>query len=64
MSDVLFMGDVQGCAAELGDLLKVVGFDREWHRLTLRSDGAAFHGEWIGQEISATSTSHHRPSCP
>jgi hypothetical protein len=51
MSDVLFMGDVQGCAAELRDLLKVVGFDRDRHRLALRSDGAAFHGEWIGQEI-------------
>lgn len=51
MSDVLFMGDVQGCAAELRDLLKVVGFDRERHRLALRGDGAAFHGEWIGQEI-------------
>ena len=47
MSDVLFMGDAQGCAAELRDLLKVVGFDRERHRLALRSDRAAFHGEWI-----------------
>jgi hypothetical protein len=45
MSDVLFMGDAQGCAAGLRDLLKVVGFDRERHRLALRSDGAAFHDE-------------------
>ena len=64
MSDLLIMGDVQGCAAELRDLLKVVGLDRERHRLALRSDGAAFHGEWIGRKISATSASRHRPSCP
>jgi hypothetical protein len=49
MSDVLFMGDVQGCAAELRDLLEVAGFDRERHRLALCSDGTAFHGEWIGR---------------
>jgi hypothetical protein len=49
MSDVLFMGDVQGCPAELRDLLEVAGFARERDRLALCSDGAAFHGEWIGR---------------
>jgi hypothetical protein len=43
------MGDVQGFAAELRDLLKVAGFDRERYRLPPCSDGAAFHGEWIGR---------------
>jgi hypothetical protein len=38
MRDVLFVGDVQGCAAELRDLLRVAGFDRHRHRLALCGD--------------------------
>jgi len=38
MRDVLFVGDVQGCAAELHDLLDVAGFDRQHHRLALTGD--------------------------
>jgi bis(5'-nucleosyl)-tetraphosphatase (symmetrical) len=38
MGDVLFVGDVQGCAAELRDLLAVAGFDRQQHRLALCGD--------------------------
>lgn len=37
-TDVLFVGDVQGCAAELRDLLAVAGFDRQLHRLALCGD--------------------------
>jgi hypothetical protein len=36
--DVLFVGDVQGCAAELRDLLQASGFDRWRHRLALCGD--------------------------
>ena len=38
MRDVLFVGDVQGCSAELRDLLEVAAFDRERHRLALCGD--------------------------
>ena len=38
MGDILFVGDVQGCAAELHDLLRVAGFDRHRHRLALCGD--------------------------
>jgi len=38
MRDVLFVGDVQGCAAELRDLLEVAGFDPVRHRLALCGD--------------------------
>jgi bis(5'-nucleosyl)-tetraphosphatase (symmetrical) len=38
MRDVLFVGDVQGCAAELRDLLEVSGFDPARHRLALCGD--------------------------
>lgn len=38
MPDVLFVGDVQGCAAELHDLLGVAGFDPSRHRLALCGD--------------------------
>ena len=38
MDEVLFVGDVQGCAAELEDLLRVAGFDRRCHRLALVGD--------------------------
>ena len=38
MGDMLFVGDVQGCAAELRDLLAVAGFDRQQHRLALCGD--------------------------
>jgi bis(5'-nucleosyl)-tetraphosphatase (symmetrical) len=36
--DVLFVGDVQGCVAELRDLLQITGFDRYRHRLALCGD--------------------------
>ena len=36
--DVLFVGDVQGCAAELRDLLQAAGFDARRHRLALCGD--------------------------
>jgi bis(5'-nucleosyl)-tetraphosphatase (symmetrical) len=36
--EVLFVGDVQGCAAELRDLLQVAAFDRRRHRLALCGD--------------------------
>jgi bis(5'-nucleosyl)-tetraphosphatase (symmetrical) len=36
--DVLFVGDVQGCATELRDLLQASGFDRRRHRLALCGD--------------------------
>lgn len=36
--DLLFVGDVQGCAAELRDLLQAAGFDRGGHRLALCGD--------------------------
>ena len=35
---LLFVGDVQGCATELGDLMSAVGFDRRRHRLALCGD--------------------------
>jgi hypothetical protein len=38
MGDILFVGDVQGCAAELYDLLLLAGFDRRRHRLALCGD--------------------------
>jgi hypothetical protein len=38
MSEMLFVGDVQGCAAELHDLLRTAGFDRRRHRLALCGD--------------------------
>lgn len=38
MRDVLFVGDVQGCAAELRDLLEVAGFDPGRHGLALCGD--------------------------
>jgi len=38
MRDLLFVGDVQGCAAELHDLLDVAGFDQRRHRLALVGD--------------------------
>lgn len=38
MRDVLFVGDVQGCAAELRDLLEVAGFKPGRHRLALCGD--------------------------
>src|SRR5215510_11168867 len=38
MSDVLFVGDVQGCAAELHDLLAAAGFDADRHRLAFCGD--------------------------
>lgn len=38
MRHVLFVGDVQGCAAELRDLLVVAGFDPGRHRLALCGD--------------------------
>ena len=38
MGDVLFVGDVQGCAEELQDLLQAAGFDRGRHRLALCGD--------------------------
>jgi hypothetical protein len=36
--EVLFVGDVQGCAAELRDLLAAAGFDPRHHRLALCGD--------------------------
>jgi hypothetical protein len=36
--DVLFVGDVQGCAAELRDLLRAAGFHPDRHRLALCGD--------------------------
>ena len=36
--EVLFVGDVQGCAAELHDLLHAAGFDRRRHQLALCGD--------------------------
>jgi hypothetical protein len=36
--EVLFVGDVQGCATELRDLLGAAGFDRHQHRLALCGD--------------------------
>jgi hypothetical protein len=36
--EVLFVGDVQGCAAELRDLLQAAGFDRDRHQLALCGD--------------------------
>jgi bis(5'-nucleosyl)-tetraphosphatase (symmetrical) len=36
--EVLFVGDVQGCAAELRDLLHAAGFDRRRHQLALCGD--------------------------
>jgi hypothetical protein len=38
MDDILFVGDVQGCVAELRDLLRAAGFDRRRHRLALCGD--------------------------
>jgi bis(5'-nucleosyl)-tetraphosphatase (symmetrical) len=38
MGDILFVGDVQGCAVELQDLLRAAGFDRGRHRLALCGD--------------------------
>jgi bis(5'-nucleosyl)-tetraphosphatase (symmetrical) len=38
MRDVLFVGDVQGCATELYDLLGTAGFDPTQHRLALCGD--------------------------
>lgn len=38
MRDTLFVGDVQGCAAELRDLLGAAGFDPVGHRLALCGD--------------------------
>jgi bis(5'-nucleosyl)-tetraphosphatase (symmetrical) len=38
MRDVLFVGDVQGCASELYDLLGTAGFDPAQHRLALCGD--------------------------
>src|SRR5260370_14555607 len=38
MRDVLFVGDVQGCATELYDLLGTAGFDPAQHRLALCGD--------------------------
>jgi bis(5'-nucleosyl)-tetraphosphatase (symmetrical) len=38
MRDVLFVGDVQGCAAELRDLLEVAGFNPGRGRLALCGD--------------------------
>ena len=36
--EVLFVGDVQGCAAELHDLLRAAAFDPHRHRLALCGD--------------------------
>ena len=36
--EVLFVGDVQGCAAELHDLLRAAAFDGHDHRLALCGD--------------------------
>jgi hypothetical protein len=36
--NVLFVGDVQGCAAELRDLLEAADFDRHRHRLAFCGD--------------------------
>ncbi len=38
MDDILFVGDVQGCVAELHDLLRAAGFDHRRHRLALCGD--------------------------
>ena len=38
MSELLFVGDVQGCSAELRELLEVAGFERNRHRLALCGD--------------------------
>jgi hypothetical protein len=38
MRDTLFVGDVQGCAVELHELLGIAGFDRHRHRLALCGD--------------------------
>ena len=38
MREILFVGDVQGCAAELHDLLRAAGFDRGRHQLALCGD--------------------------
>jgi bis(5'-nucleosyl)-tetraphosphatase (symmetrical) len=38
MREVLFVGDVQGCAAELRDLLVASGFDARRHRLAFCGD--------------------------
>ena len=38
MRDILFVGDVQGCAVELYDLLRAAGFDRRRHHLALCGD--------------------------
>jgi bis(5'-nucleosyl)-tetraphosphatase (symmetrical) len=38
MGDILFVGDVQGCAAELRELLRVADFDSRHHRLALCGD--------------------------
>src|SRR5260370_29453927 len=38
MRDTLFVGDVQGCATELRNLLDVAGFDPGGHRLALCGD--------------------------
>jgi hypothetical protein len=37
-ADILFVGDVQGCAAELRDLMAAAGFDARRHRLALCGD--------------------------
>jgi bis(5'-nucleosyl)-tetraphosphatase (symmetrical) len=38
LREVLFVGDAQGCAAELRDLLQAAGFDRRRHQLALCGD--------------------------
>jgi hypothetical protein len=38
MREILFVGDVQGCAAELHDLLRAAGFNRDRHQLALCGD--------------------------
>ena len=38
LREVLFVGDVQGCAAELRDLLQAASFDRGRHQLALCGD--------------------------
>jgi len=38
MQELLFVGDVQGCAGELRDLLHASGFDRRRHRLAFCGD--------------------------